>query len=92
MAGGAGVRFWPLSTPHHPKQLLTALAPRPLYVQASERARRLASWDRILVMSHTDFASLVRRQAPEVPAANVVLEPVRRNTAAAVLLAAHAFE
>jgi mannose-1-phosphate guanylyltransferase len=88
MAGGAGIRFWPLSTPHHPKQFLTALTPRPLYVQAAERARLLASWDRILVMTHADFARLVRRQTPEVPAANVVLEPVRRNTAAAIILAA----
>ena len=33
-----------MSTPHHPKQFLTALAPKPLYVQAAERARLLAAW------------------------------------------------
>jgi len=44
MAGGAGIRFWPMSTPHHPKQFLTVLAPKPLYPQAAERARLLAAW------------------------------------------------
>jgi len=67
MAGGAGNRFWPLSTPDLPKQFLTVLTDRPLYVQAAERARR---------------------QTPRIPSTNVILEPVRRNTAAAVILAA----
>ena len=88
MAGGAGIRFWPLSTPDLPKQFITALTDRPLYVQAAERARALVPWGRVLVMTHAGFVDLVRRQTAKVPAANVVLEPLRRNTAAAIILAA----
>jgi len=88
MAGGAGTRFWPLCTPDVPKQFLHGLAAKPLYVQAAERARGLVPWDRILVMTHARFASLVRDQTPHVPQANVILEPMRRNTAAAIILAA----
>ena len=88
MAGGAGTRFWPLSTPDLPKQFITALTDKPLYVQAAERARALAAWDRVLVMTHAGFVDLVRQQSPEIPPANVILEPLRRNTAAAVILAA----
>ena len=88
MAGGAGTRFWPLSTPHLPKQFLTALADKPLYVQAADRAHLVAPWDRVLVMTHADYTGLVRQQTPDIPAANVILEPVRRNTAAPVILAA----
>jgi mannose-1-phosphate guanylyltransferase len=88
MAGGAGTRFWPLSTPDLPKQFLTTLADKPLYVQAADRARLLAPWDRVLVMSHADYTGLVQQQTPDVSSANVIVEPVRRNTAAAIILAA----
>jgi len=88
MAGGAGTRFWPLSTPDLPKQFLTMLMDKPLYVQAAERANLLVPWDRILVMTHARFADLVHDQTPLVPPANIILEPARRNTAAAVILAA----
>jgi len=88
MAGGAGTRFWPLSTPDLPKQFVTALTDRPLYVQAAERARLLVPWERVLVMTQAGFVDLVREQTPEALPANVILEPLRRNTAAAIILAA----
>jgi mannose-1-phosphate guanylyltransferase len=88
MAGGAGTRFWPLSTPDLPKQFVTALTDRPLYVQAAERAHLLVPWERILVMTHAGFVDLVREQTPEALPENVILEPMRRNTAAAIILAA----
>ncbi len=88
MAGGAGTRFWPLSTPDLPKQFLGLLTEKPLYVQATERASLLVPWNRVLVMTHAGLAGLVRDQSPHVPPANVILEPARRNTAAAIILAA----
>lgn len=88
MAGGAGMRFWPLSTPELPKQFLTALTGRPLYAQAADRARLMAPWQRILVMTHAGFVNLVQEQTPEAPVENVILEPMRRDTAAAIILAA----
>ncbi|HUX15880.1 MAG TPA: sugar phosphate nucleotidyltransferase [Phycisphaerae bacterium] len=88
MAGGFGTRFWPLGTAEQPKQFLTALAGRSLYRQAAERARAIVPWDRILVMTNAAHVGLVREQTPEVPEANVIGEPMRRDTAAAVILAA----
>jgi len=88
MAGGAGTRFWPLSTPDLPKQFLTTLIGRPLYAQAADRARLLVPWDRILVMTHAGFTDLVREQTPEALPRNVIFEPMRRDTAAAIILAA----
>jgi len=88
MAGGFGTRFWPLGTADQPKQFLTALAGRSLYRQAAERARAIVPWDRILVMTNAAHVGLVREQTPEVPEANVIGEPMRRDTAAAVILAA----
>ena len=87
MAGGFGTRFWPLGTAEQPKQFVTALAGRSLYRQAAERARALVPWDRILVMTNAAHVGLVREQTPEVPEANVIGEPMRRDTAAAVILA-----
>jgi len=88
MAGGFGTRFWPLGTAEQPKQFLTALAGQSLYRQAAERARAIVPWDRILVMTNAAHVGLVREQTPEVPEANVIGDPMRRDTAAAVILAA----
>lgn len=88
MAGGVGMRFWPLSEPSQPKQFLTALTGTSLFAQAAERARLLVPWDRVLVMTNEAFAGLVHTQTPDVPCGNVLLEPCRRDTAAANILAA----
>jgi len=88
MAGGAGVRFWPLSTPDRPKQFLTELAGRSLYAQAAERARMLVPPERIMVATSGNLAPLARRQSPEIPRRNLLVEPMRRDTAAALIYAA----
>jgi len=88
MAGGFGRRLWPLGTDRRPKQFLTELSGRSLYVQAAERAARLVGWDRLLVVTNARLAGLVREQTPDLPPANLLEEPMRRNTAPAVILAA----
>lgn len=88
MAGGIGTRFWPLSTPDRPKQFLTELTERSLFEQAVERARALVPPKRILIMTGAKYEHFVRAQAPEVPVANIVCEPLRRDTAAAIICAA----
>ncbi len=88
MAGGAGTRFWPASTRLRPKQFLRLLDDRSLLQQSYDRARLLTDPGRILILTSADFAGLVREHLPEVPAENVVGEPMRRDTAAAVALGA----
>jgi mannose-1-phosphate guanylyltransferase len=88
MAGGFGTRFWPLSTPDRPKQFLTLLAGRSLYAEAFRRARLLVPPGRIVVCANQAHRALVAAQSPRMAAANVVYEPMRRDTAAALILAA----
>ncbi|MHB2018113.1 MAG: mannose-1-phosphate guanylyltransferase [Candidatus Xenobia bacterium] len=88
MAGGAGVRFWPLSTEALPKQFITTLTDRSLYQMTVERALALAPAEQILVMTNAALVSVVRDQSPELPSANAILEPCRRDTAPAMALAA----
>lgn len=88
MAGGAGTRFWPLSTPERPKQFLHLFGDRSLLRLSFERARALAPVERILVLTNARFTDLVRSELPELPRDNVVGEPARRDTAAAAALAA----
>jgi mannose-1-phosphate guanylyltransferase len=87
MAGGAGTRFWPASTESKPKQLLTLVGDRSLLQLSVDRARALVPAERVLVITNAALADDCRAQLPELPAGNVVAEPVRRDTAAAVALA-----
>ncbi len=88
MAGGAGTRFWPMSTEQRPKQFLNLFGGRSLLQQSYDRVASLVGDERILVMTNESLAALVRQQLPSLPAANVIGEPMRRDTAAAVALAA----
>ncbi|MDP2340618.1 MAG: mannose-1-phosphate guanylyltransferase [Deltaproteobacteria bacterium] len=88
MAGGAGTRFWPASTEQTPKQLLTLVGDRSLLQMAVDRACAVAAPERVLVVTNALLAEAVRAQLPELPAQNIVAEPSRRDTAAAVALAA----
>lgn len=86
LAGGAGTRFWPVSTRLKPKQFLALLGSRSLLQETYRRALLLTTPERILVLTNEDFVPLVREQLPGLPPANVVGEPLRRDTAAAVCL------
>jgi mannose-1-phosphate guanylyltransferase len=88
MAGGAGTRFWPASTEEKPKQLLTLVGDRSMLQQSFDRARALAPVARILVVTNQALVGPIRAQLPELPADHVVGEPERKDTAAAVALAA----
>jgi mannose-1-phosphate guanylyltransferase len=88
MAGGHGTRFWPRSRRRVPKQLLCITGRRTLLQETVRRLVPLCSWRHILVVCSTEHAAEVRRQLPRIPAAHVLVEPVGRNTAACLALAA----
>ncbi len=88
MAGGAGTRFWPAGTEAQPKQFLKLLGERSLLQQSFDRALLLAPRERILVLTASPLVSLVQDQLPDLPPAQIIGEPVRRDTAAAVCLGA----
>ena len=89
LAGGRGERFWPWSRPERPKQLLPlAGGGRTLLAATVERALRLTSPERVMVLTARDLVAAVRRECPSVA---VIGEPVGRNTAAAIGIAAAKF-
>ncbi len=88
MAGGAGTRFWPVSTEEMPKQFLSLFGDKSLLQLSFERVSGLVPPERVLVLTNASFVHLVREQLPEVPEHNVIGEPQRKDTAAAVALAA----
>lgn len=89
MAGGAGVRFWPASTERQPKQFLDILGLGATLLQTTyQRACRLAAPQRIWVVTSAAYAHLVRQQLPDLPPDNLLLEPLRRNTAPCLAFAA----
>lgn len=88
LAGGAGTRFWPLSTEGRPKQFLRLLDDKSLLRASFERIAGIVDSQRILVMTNREFVKLVQKELPEVPESNILGEPCRRDTAAAVCLAA----
>ncbi|GJM21585.1 MAG: mannose-1-phosphate guanylyltransferase [Planctomycetota bacterium] len=87
MAGGAGTRFWPASTQDRPKQFLSLFGEDSLLQQSYERLASFLPPERILVLTNSDFTGLVRLQLPQLPVENVIGEPMRRDTAAAIALA-----
>ncbi|RJX21929.1 MAG: mannose-1-phosphate guanylyltransferase [Desulforudis sp.] len=88
IAGGVGTRFWPLSTPEKPKQFLTLFGHRSMLQGTYDRIADLVTPERTLVLTNDRYVPLVREQLPEIPEQNIIGEPMRRDTAAAVALAA----
>ncbi len=88
MAGGSGTRFWPESREATPKQFLRVFGKKTLLEQTFERLKPLISPRHTLVVTQKDKVSRVRALMKKVPAAQVVGEPVGRNTAPCAVLAA----
>jgi mannose-1-phosphate guanylyltransferase len=89
MAGGVGTRFWPLSTEEKPKQFLSLFDDnRSLLQKSFDRIAGLVPKERVLVLTNERFVDLAADQLPEIPNENIIGEPMRRDTAAAVCLGA----
>ncbi len=88
MAGGTGTRFWPMSTEHRPKQFLKLFGERTLLQQSFDRLENVVAPDHILILTNQTFVPLVHEQLPKVPEENIIAEPMRKDTAAAIALAA----
>ncbi|MGA2508932.1 MAG: sugar phosphate nucleotidyltransferase [Candidatus Acidiferrales bacterium] len=88
LAGGRGTRFWPRSRTRTPKQLLNIVGRDTMLAATAARLRPLISPRHIWAVTNIEQAAAVRRELPGVPAGHVLAEPVGRNTAAAIGLAA----
>jgi mannose-1-phosphate guanylyltransferase len=90
MAGGSGTRFWPASRCDRPKQFLTLATDTPLLRLTFERLAGLVPPNRVWVVTTAATAAASRDILPELPADNILGEPVGRNTAACAGFVAHA--
>ncbi len=88
MAGGVGSRFWPLSRSAKPKQFLDILGTGKTFLQQTfDRFKSICPPENILIVSNKDYKDIILEQLPEVLEENVLLEPMRRNTAPCIAYA-----
>jgi mannose-1-phosphate guanylyltransferase len=88
MAGGKGARFWPRSTEARPKHLLDILSEKTILQETVERISPIVSEDKIIVVTNQIHAQEVKKQLPHLLSKNIITEPVGRNTAPCIGLAA----
>jgi mannose-1-phosphate guanylyltransferase len=88
LAGGRGTRFWPRSRMRTPKQLLNIAGNKTMLRETADRLAPVFSQRNFWAVTNVEQAAAVRRELLGVPASHILAEPVGRNTAAAIGLAA----
>jgi mannose-1-phosphate guanylyltransferase len=88
MAGGSGTRFWPASRANKPKQFLDLFGGGTMIQHTVRRIEELVPAERVFVITNQAFVGLVKEQLPEIPAENIVAEPVAKNTAPCIAIGA----
>src|SRR5438034_11740240 len=88
LAGGRGTRFWPLSRKRRAKQLLALDGKQTMIQQTVSRLLPLASLKRFWVITNEDLQREIARQLPRLAKPQIIAEPIGRNTAPAIGLAA----
>lgn len=88
LAGGRGTRFWPRSRKRTPKQLLDIVSQKTMLRETADRLQPLFPPKRLWVVTNDEQAAAIRRELVSVPRAQILAEPVGRNTAAAIGLTA----
>jgi mannose-1-phosphate guanylyltransferase len=82
MAGGIGSRFWPLSRVNYPKQFLDILGMgKTLIQQTYDRFAKMVPLENIYVVTANEYIEITKKQLPQIPHANILGEPFRKNTA-----------
>jgi len=84
VAGGGGTRLWPRSRNKTPKQFLPFFDGKTLTQITAERFNKMVPWERIFVVTTTnDYKKEVVKEVPKLLEENIIVEPVRKNTAPA---------
>ena len=90
LAGGIGIKFWPSSRRQKPKQFLDLLGTgRTLLQMAYDRFEPHFENYQFIIVTSKRYLSLVREQLPDIPEEQIMVEPMRRNTAASIALASY---
>ncbi|MHA1600790.1 MAG: sugar phosphate nucleotidyltransferase, partial [Alphaproteobacteria bacterium] len=88
MAGGSGQRLWPMSRRSKPKQIIELCENKSLLRHCVDRISDIFAPEHVLVVTNADYADEVHEHLPEIPLTNILGEPVGRDTANAIGLAA----
>src|ERR1035437_615418 len=88
LAGGRGTRFWPRSRKRSAKQVLNVVGERSLIQSTVDRLTPLIAPERLWVLTNDYLRDIVIKQLPDVPRSQILAEPMQRNTAPAIGLAA----
>lgn len=90
MAGGVGSRFWPMSRSSMPKQFLDILGTGRTFIQQTfDRLKKICPVENFYVVTSVDYKNLVLNQLPELSHNQILLEPLRRNTAPCIAYACY---
>ena len=92
LAGGVGSRFWPISTPDRPKQLLPLATTEPMLADALARLAPIVPPERTLILTNAGLVESIAKIAPALPRENLIAEPKPAGTAAALAWGAHLIE
>jgi len=84
MAGGSGTRLWPMSRKSKPKQLQNLVSEKSLIQETYNRVKKALNPENIFISTNTKYVDEIKKQLPEIPAENFIIEPAVRNTAPAL--------
>ena len=84
MAGGSGTRFWPLSTDEKPKQFLDLVSEKTMIRETIERIVKIIPFEKIFIATNVKYLDEIKKEIPEIPEENIILEPTARDTAACI--------
>lgn len=88
LAGGGGTRLWPKSRVKTPKQFLKLTENQTMIQVTAARINKLVPWENIIVVTNQLYLKEVQSQLPEIKKENIIAEPAKRDTAAAMLIGA----
>lgn len=90
MSGGVGSRFWPFSKEDKPKQFLDFFGTgRSLLQTTYDRFKKIVPAENIYIVTNDAYADMTKQQIPELTDSQLLLEPLRRNTAPAIAFASY---
>lgn len=83
VAGGSGTRLWPLSRKELPKQIQKVISDKTLIQETVDRISGVVPYDHIFISTTKNYADKVKDTLPDIPAENIIVEPIARGTTAA---------
>jgi mannose-1-phosphate guanylyltransferase len=84
LAGGSGMRFWPISKKDKPKQLLKIFSDKPLLCKTVDRIKGMVDMDRIFIATSPDLKESIKEMVKDVSDSRIIIEPEKKDTCMAI--------